>query len=191
MKIYTLISFLIISMGFSAGSQMRTFKSADGSKTLKAKVLEYYQAKGTVKMLREGGKVMTFPVKALSKEDNEYLVSWYQTTMAARKLAVRISDQEEKTSERKTDNARISSYDSGFKFNVWNNGTNPFENIDVKYQIFYTVDGVKGEKNQELIASGKTVISSITPRTGQDLTTDKVKLTKIRPLPASECAGGT
>ena len=56
MKIYTLISFLIISMGFSAGSQMRTFKSADGSKTLKAKVLDYYQAKGTVKMLREGGK---------------------------------------------------------------------------------------------------------------------------------------
>ena len=43
---------------------------------------------------------MTFPVKALSKEDNEYLVSWYQTTMAARKF-VRISDQEEKTSERK------------------------------------------------------------------------------------------
>ena len=177
-------------MGFSAGSQMRTFKSADGSKTLKAKVLDYYQAKGTVKMLREGGKVMTFPVKALSKEDNEYLVSWYQTTMAARKLAVRISDQEEKTSERKTDNARISSYDSGFKFNVWNNGTNPFENIDVKYQIFYTVDGVKGAKNQELIASGKTVISSITPRTGQDLATEKVKLTKIRPLPASECKGG-
>ena len=131
-------------------------------------------------MLREGGKVMTFSVKALSKEDNEYLVSWYQTTMAARKLAVRISDQEEKTSERKTDNARISSYDSGFKFNVWNNGTNPFENIDVKYQIFYTVDGVKGE-NQELIASG-TTISSITLRTGQDLTTDKVKLTKIRPF---------
>ena len=73
----------------------------------------------------------------------------------------------------------------------YNQTTNPFENIDVKYQIFYTVDGVKGEKNQELIASGKTVISSITPRTGQDLTTDKVKLTKIRPLPASECAGGT
>ncbi len=190
MKIYTLISFLIISMGFSAGSQMRTFKSADGSKTLKAKVLDYYQAKGTVKMLREGGKVMTFPVKALSKEDNEYLVSWYQTTMAARKLAVRISDQEEKTSERKTDNARISSYDSGFKFNVWNNGTNPFENIGVKYQIFYTVDGVKGAKNQELVASGATTISSITPRTGQDLATEKVKLTKIRPLPASECKGG-
>lgn len=191
MKIFTLFSFLIISMAFSAGAEMRTFTSADGSKTLKAKVLDYSQAKGTVKMVREGGKVMTFPVKALCEEDNKYLVSWYQTTMAARKLAVRISDQEEKTSERKTDNARISSYDSGFKLNVWNNGTNPFENIDVKYQIFYTVDGVKGAKNQDLVASGKTTISSITPRTGQDLTTEKVTLTKIRPLPASECAGGT
>ena len=50
---------------------------------------------------------------------------------------------------------------------------------------------MKGAKNQDLVASGKTTISSITPRTGQDLTTEKVTLTKIRPLPASECAGGT
>ena len=107
MKIFTLFSFLIISMAFSAGAEMRTFTSADGSKTLKAKVLDYSQAKGTVKMVREGGKVMTFPVKALCEEDNKYLVSWYQTTMAARKLAIRISDQEEKTSERKTDNENI------------------------------------------------------------------------------------
>ena len=68
MKIFTLFSFLIISMAFSAGAEMRTFTSADGSKTLKAKVLDYSQAKGTVKMVREGGKVMTFPVKALCEE---------------------------------------------------------------------------------------------------------------------------
>ena len=185
---------LIILVGlsvYSVGSDMRKFTSADGSKTLKAKVLDYSQSKGTVKILRSDSKVMTIPVKALSEKDSDYIVSWYQSTMAARKLAIRITDEEEKTSEKKTDNARVSSYTSGFKFNVWNNGANPFENIDVKYQIFYTIDGIKGEKNQELVASGATSISSIIPRTGQDLTTEKVQLTKIRPLPASECVGGT
>ena len=189
----TLTTFLI-SIAFiavSAAADIREFTSADGTKTLKAKVLDYSQDKGVVKMLRVDGKAMTFPVKALSKEDGEYLKVWYQSTMAGRKLAVRITDEEKKISERKTENARVSSYNSNFKFNVRNNGTSPFENIEVKYQIFYMVDGVKGTKNQDLVASGQTNISSIFPRTDQNLTTEKVNLTKIRPLPASQCTGGT
>lgn len=189
----TLTTFLI-SIAFiavSAAADIREFTSADGTKTLKAKVLDYSQDKGVVKMLRVDGKAMTFPVKALSKEDGEYLKVWYQSTMAGRKLAVRITDEEKKISEKKTENARVSSYNSNFKFNVRNNGTSPFENIEVKYQIFYMVDGVKGTKNQDLVASGQTNISSIFPRTDQNLTTEKVNLTKIRPLPASQCTGGT
>ncbi|MED6300305.1 MAG: hypothetical protein VX860_09465, partial [Verrucomicrobiota bacterium] len=143
------------------------------------------------KILRVDGKAMTFPVKALSKKDGEYLKAWYQSTMAGRKLAVRVTDEEKKISEKKTENARVSSYNSNFKFNVRNNGTSTFENIEVKYQIFYMIDGVKGTKNQDLVASGQTNISSIPPRTDQNLATEKVNLTKIRPLPASQCTGGT
>ena len=63
---------LIILVGlsvYSVGSDMRKFTSADGSKTLNAKVLDYSQSKGTVKILRSDSKVMTVPVKALSKND--------------------------------------------------------------------------------------------------------------------------
>jgi len=191
MKTLTTFLITISFIAVSAAADIREFTSADGTKTLKAKVLDYFQNKGIVKMLRVDGKAMTFPVKALSKEDGEYLKVWYQSTMAGRKLAVRITDEEKKISEKKTENARVSSYNSNFKFNVRNNGTSPFENIEVKYQIFYMVDGVKGTKNQDLVASGQTNISSIFPRTDQNLTTEKVNLTKIRPLPASQCTGGT
>lgn len=191
MKTLTTFLITISFIAVSAAADIREFTSADGTKTLKAKVLDYSQDKGVVKILRVDGKAMTFPVKALSKEDGEYLKVWYQSTMAGRKLAVRITDEEKKISERKTENARVSSYNSNFKFNVRNNGTSPFENIEVKYQIFYMVDGVKGTKNQDLVASGQTNISSIFPRTDQNLTTEKVNLTKIRPLPASQCTGGT
>ena len=191
MKTLTTFLISIAFIALSSAADIREFTSADGTKTLKAKVLDYSQDKGVVKMLRVDGKAMTFPVKALSKEDGEYLKVWYQSTMAGRKLAVRITDEEKKISERKTENARVSSYNSNFKFNVRNNGTSPFENIEVKYQIFYMVDGVKGTKNQDLVASGQTNISSIFPRTDQNLTTEKVNLTKIRPLPASQCTGGT
>ena len=188
------LTIFLISTAFivvSSAADIREFTSADGTKTLKAKVLDYSQDKGVVKILRADGKSMTFPVKALSKEDGEYLKAWYQSTMAGRKLAVRVTDEEKKISEKKTENARVSSYNSNFKFNVRNNGTSTFENIEVKYQIFYMIDGVKGTKNQDLVASGQTNISSIPPRTDQNLATEKVNLTKIRPLPASQCTGGT
>ena len=115
------ITIFLISIAFaavSAGADVREFTSADGSKTLKAKVLDYSQDKGVVKMLRVDGKVMTFPVNALSEKDGEYLKVWYQSTMAARKLEVRIKDEEKKTSEKKTSNARVSSYDSNFNLIV-------------------------------------------------------------------------
>lgn len=188
MKTFTTFLISIAFVVASGAADMREFTSADGSKTLNAKVLDYSQAKGVAKILRADGKVMTFPVKALSNKDGEYLKAWYQATMAGRKLAVRVTDEEKKTSETKTSNAKVSSYESNFKLNVRNNGTSPFENIEVKYQIFYTVDGVKGTKSQNLVASGETSISSIFPRTDQNLSTEKIALTKIRPLPASQCA---
>ena len=53
----TLTTFLI-SIAFiavSAAADIREFTSADGTKTLKAKVLDYSQDKGVVKMLRVDG----------------------------------------------------------------------------------------------------------------------------------------
>ena len=175
----------------AGGAEMRSFTSADGSKTLKAKVLDVSAAKQTARILRSDGKSMTIPLKALSNNDQAYLKEWYQSSMAGRRLAIRISDEEVKTGESKANNGRVTAYDSRFKLNVRNNGNSAFENIEVKYCIFYTIDGVDGAKNQDLVSNGQANISSIAPRTDQDITTSTVKLTKVRPLPASQCVGGT
>ncbi|MCH2060252.1 MAG: hypothetical protein MK183_06460 [Verrucomicrobiales bacterium] len=175
----------------AGAAEMRSFTSADGSKTLKAKVLDVSAAKQTARILRSDGKSMTIPLKALSNNDQAYLKEWYQSSMAGRRLAIRISDEEVKTGESKANNGRVTAYDSRFKLNVRNNGNNAFENIEVKYCIFYTIDGVDGAKNQDLVSNGQANISSIAPRTDQDITTSTVKLTKVRPLPASQCVGGT
>ena len=175
----------------AGAAEMRSFTSADGSKTLKAKVLDVSAAKQTARILRSDGKSMTIPLKALSNNDQAYLKEWYQSSMAGRRLAIRISDEEVKTGESKANNGRVTAYDSRFKLNVRNNGNSAFENIEVKYCIFYTIDGVDGAKNQDLVSNGQANISSIAPRTDQDITTSTVKLTKVRPLPASQCVGGT
>jgi hypothetical protein len=185
---------IILAALFTAlagAAEMRNFTSADGSKTLKAKVLDVSAAKQTARILRSDGKSMTIPLKALSNNDQAYLKEWYQSSMAGRRLAIRISDEEVKTGESKANNGRVTAYDSRFKLNVRNNGNSAFENIEVKYCIFYTIDGVDGAKNQDIVSNGQANISSIAPRTDQDITTSTVKLTKVRPLPASQCVGGT
>ena len=154
-------------------------------------MLDFSATKGTARILRSDGKSMTIPVKALSKTDQGYITDWYQSSMAGRRLAIRVSDEEVKTGESKANNGRVTAYDSHFKLNVRNNGDSAFENIEIKYCIFYTIDGVDGAKNRDLVSSGTTNISSISPRTDQNITTSTVKLTKIRPLPASQCVGGT
>ena len=187
--------FPIILATFSAtvagAAEMRSFTSADGSKTLEAKVLDFSATKQTAKILRSDGKAMTIPVKALSKSDQTYLKDWYQSSMAGRRLSIRVSDEEVKTGESKANNGRVTAYDSRFKLNVRNNGDSAFEDIEIKYCIFYTIDGVDGAKNRELVTNGQANISNIAPRTDQDITTGTVKLTKVRPLPASQCVGGT
>ena len=178
-------------MALSGAAELHTFTSADGSKTLKAKVLDVSVAKQTARIQRSDGKSMTIPLKALSSDDQLFLKEWYQSSMAGRRLAIRISDEEVKTGESKANNGRVTAYDSRFKLNVRNNGDSSFENIEVKYCIFYTIDGVDGAKNRELVSNGQANISNIAPRTDQDITTNAVKLTKVRPLPASQCVGGT
>jgi hypothetical protein len=168
----------------AGAAEMRTFTSSQGSKTLQAKVLDYSTAKGTAKILRSDGKTMTIPVKALSETDQTYI-------KAGRRLAIRVSDEEVKTGESKANNGRVTAYDSRFKLNVRNNGDSAFEDIEIKYCIFYTIDGVDGAKNKEIVTNGQANISNIAPRTDQDITTGAVKLTKVRPLPASQCVGGT
>ncbi len=175
----------------AGAAEMRTFTSAEGSKTLQAKMLDYSADKGTARILRSDGKAMTIPVKALSETDQAYIKDWYQSSMAGRRLAIRVSDEEVKTGESKANNGRVTAYDSRFKLNVRNNGNNAFEDIEIKYCIFYTIDGVDGAKNKELVSNGQANISSIAPRTDQDIATGTVKLTKVRPLPASQCVGGT
>ncbi len=175
----------------AGAAEMRTFTSSQGSKTLKAKMLDYSATKGTARILRSDGKTMTIPVKALSETDQAYIKDWYQSSMAGRRLAIRVSDEEIKTGESKANNGRVTAYDSRFKLNVRNNGDSAFEDIEIKYCIFYTIDGVDGAKNKELVSNGQANISSIAPRTDQDIATGTVKLTKVRPLPASQCVGGT
>ena len=185
------IAILSLFLGAAHAAEMRTFTSAEGGKTLKASMLDYSPASGTATIKRSDGKVMNVPLKSLSEADRTYIDGWYQSTMAGRKLAVSIRDQESKTGESKTNNAKIRKFNSHFEINVRNNGEAAFEDLEVKYRIFYYQDAAKGQTNVHRTSDGEHQIGDLVARADRDLKTNSVQLTSVRPLPASQCSGGT
>ena len=175
----------------AAYAETRTFTSSDGSKTLQASVLDYTPSSGAAKIKLSSGRVMNVPATAFSPSDQDYFKSWYQSTMAGRRISIAIRDDERQTGERKENNGKVKSIDSRFALNVRNNGKGSFEDLEVKYRVFYYRDGVDGKRNQHLTLDGSDQITTISPRQDLRLMTQPVKLTNIRPLPASECKGGT
>ncbi len=189
-KLYP-VALIGCALGVSHAAEMRTFTSADGGKTLQAAVLEYTPDNGTTKIRRADGKVMTVPIKSLSKADHTYLEEWYQSTMAGRKISISIDDQEVKAGERKTDNAKIRTINSNFNINVRNNGDAAFEDLELKYRVFYYHDGARGKAKQSMTKDGTDSITRLIARGDHNIKTTAVQLTNVRPLPASQCKGGT
>ena len=170
---------------------MRTFTSADGSKTLRAKLVGCDPAAGTATIVREDGRRMAINLSVFSEADRAYARDWYQTSMAGRRLALRLTPNEAMVGERKTNNARIRDYAAGFDIALRNNGAASLDDIEVRYRVFYYRDGERGVKRQHLTADGTTRVSTIAARTDQSIRTDPVTLFNQRPLPPSQCTGGT
>lgn len=58
-----------------APAHARTWKSADGSKTFEGTLRSYDKNSGTVKVVTDGGTMITFHQSVLSGDDREFLLS--------------------------------------------------------------------------------------------------------------------
>lgn len=190
MKILT-ASLITCGLMVTASAEMRTFTSADGSKTLEATPLDYQPSKGLATIKLKSGRTMNVPVKSFVADDKAYLDNWYASTQAGRKLSISIDDEEIKTGERTENNGKVKTIDARYVLNVRNNGGVDLEDIEVKYRVFYTRDGVDGKKSEDLSLDGEDTISSISSREDIRVMTEPAKLINVRPLPASQCKGGT
>lgn len=163
--------------GSFAGSH--TFTSADGSKQIEATVLGYDAAKKTVQMRIVGGRTITAPLSAFSKEDSEYVMAAQQRLEVGRRMSVNISGDDAEPVETKTTAAKTKRLKSGFKVDFRNNGTVPMDGVVAKYRIFYYEDLVKGGKADKF-KDGELTLSALKPRETVEMETDKVDLVTVR-----------
>ena len=184
------LSLFTIGIGFPAfGANQVTLTSADGSKTMDATIEQYYPANGSA-TIKVNGRKLTVPVTAFQSEDKAKFENFHLAKLAGRSLMLSFADNESEGSEKKTSNSKVKTVDAGFKIQVRNNAQTDLDGVKLEYRLFYYKDKAKGGK-EAAYTDGDLDLGKISPRETKELDTTSITLTRVRPLPASQCAGGT
>ncbi|MEM0970139.1 MAG: hypothetical protein AAGJ31_12350 [Verrucomicrobiota bacterium] len=164
-----------LSMGTVQASEPFTFTSADGSKTMKAEILEYFPSTGMAK-IKTGGRQLRVNVNAFDPEDLATFQSWYQETQAGRRIMVYFDETSDKSSSGATRENK-----AGFVINVRNNGEMVFDDLEVRYQVYYKQDAGSVGKTAKFTA-GKAELGSLKARQTMQVATDPVSLKRASPM---------
>ena len=84
--------------------EVRTYVSKDGKKTFRGELIEYEASTKKAKMRIARGKVLTFPIEILSKQDQKYVEEQGPIIQAKRSLSIdtkHYSKRTEKISQRR------------------------------------------------------------------------------------------
>jgi len=185
-----ILSLFIAGLGLPTfGGNLVTLTSADGSKTMEAAIEQYYPENGSA-MIKVNGRKLTVPVSAFQSEDRAKFENWHLAKLAGRQLMLSFADNESEGSEKKTGNSKIKTVDAGYKIQVRNNAQTDLDGVKLEYRLFYYKDKAKGGK-EAAYTDGDLDLGKIAPRETKELDTTAITLTKVRPLPASQCVGGT
>lgn len=170
----------------SLAAEVRTFTSADGSKTLLA---ECFDTSGegenlTATLVLDDGRSMKVRADVFSEDDQNYLAEVNAAQKAARALSVRLEETSEDSEREKTRGRRITTTPTKFAIEVRNNGRDEVTGLEVDYQIFYR-DAVRvGSKDGEWMErniEGKLALAELPPRGDTVLTTEPVDIVSDRP----------
>ena len=190
MKI-SVFTFLFAGLAVSTtwAGNLVTLTSSDGSKTMQAAIEEYHPSNGTARIFVNGRR-MNVPVTAFQTSDKAKFENWHDAQVAGRQLLLTFADYTTGNTEKKTSNAKVSTADTGYRIQVRNNAKTDLEGVEVRYRIFYYHDQDKGGK-KAAHTDGSHSLTKISPRETQEFQTATVTLTRQRPLPASQCKGGS
>lgn len=189
MKRGLLLSTILLLASVAVGSDTQTLTSSEGSKSLEAKIENYDPASGSAQ-IQVNGRRMKVNVSAFSEEDLPKFKTWYEASQVGRSLMLNFEEKESEGSERKTNTAKITNFESTYALEVRNNSSTDFSDVRLDYRVFYYKDPEKGSKVAHY-EDGSLSISEIAQRESQKFETTPVALMRQRPLPASQCKGGT
>jgi hypothetical protein len=185
----------ILLLSSLSQAEWREFTSVDGSKKVRAEVRGYDEASGMVALRLEGNRAINAPVSAFIEEDQAFIKKAVVTLLAGRNLWIEFLDEETEVSEKRnpTNGYRTVKKKSGYKMEMRNNSTAPFEGLTADYQIFYASysNPSKDRSKSDKVKFASMDLPVMQPRQEVIIETESINLTEITKLPLSECKGGS
>ena len=154
----TLLSCAVLGLPAMA-LEKRTFTSADGSKTMEGRLMDYNAQKGLV-TIRKGMRNTTFKLSLLSEADVEYVKENANAVAAANSIRLDFDLFKDKPVTNRTDTERTTTTPAGYEISVRNWTKKDISDIEIKYTIFHRKDAENGP-GSITTTEGSTHISTL------------------------------
>jgi len=156
--------------------EVRTFKSADGSKSFKGLLLDY-NAKKQMVLVRKGIQNVKFKLSLLSEADAEYVKENAKIVAAARAIRVDFDLYKDKPQRVRTDAERTTTTPAGYEIAVRNWTKKDIGEIEIKYTVHHR-KGAENGAGSMTTTDGSIFISTLFNNTEDVNRTDPINLVR-------------
>ncbi len=151
-----LITFFPLTAMFG---EMRTYLSKDGKKTFRGELIEYESSTKKAKMRITRGKVLTFPIEILSKQDQKYLEEQGPIVQAKKALSIDTKHYSKRIEKNKPAQGQwhFEKYAHNYIITVENNRDEMLRDVTVEYLFFVEKNRRQYQNKIEKISSSDTI----------------------------------
>ncbi|MFK7911451.1 MAG: hypothetical protein AB8F34_12755 [Akkermansiaceae bacterium] len=137
-KLAILLTSLVMILPLSALEE-REFHNTDRSKSFRATLADYDEAKGLVTVQLATGKTKRFAMKLLSEEDQKYIKANSEMLVVARAFDVKFKEVKGETTRTKAGLIRTRKTPTSYQVQLYNRSKKIVEDVDVRYSYYYCV----------------------------------------------------
>ena len=151
-----LITFFPLTAMFG---EMRSYLSKDGKKTFRGELIEYESSTKKAKMRITRGKVLTFPIEILSKQDQKYLEEQGPIVQAKKALSIDTKHYSKRIEKNKPAQGQwhFEKYAHNYIITVENNRDEMLRDVTVEYIFFVERNRRQYQNKIEKISSSDTI----------------------------------
>lgn len=181
---------LLLPLSLAKG-EMRTYHSKDGSKTFRGDLMEYDAKSKMVKMRMGRGKIMNFPLKVLSAEDQAFVEKQGPILLAKRSLSIETKHRSKRTEKNKPAPGQwhFEKFDHHYEVEVKNFRDKHLDEVEVEY-VFYIERNRREYQEKIEKVSGSETLELLLANSSETVTTKSANLESWSDNPVMPAGGG-
>lgn len=179
----TLVAACLLLMASGLHAEKHRFESADGTKNFIGE-LTGYDPKTQMVSVKINRRVQTFKIDLLSEDDQKYVMEHGERLAIVNDLDITLDDFAEKSTKRKKERIEDRVYPSGYEIKISNRSRRNFENLKLRYTIYYGVQGYLEPDRETKTKEGELLCKMVTKLGSTTLRTETVEIVsgKLDPL---------